>query len=91
VLTQQDGANPNLWADVRRYLPLLAKRKHYQGTKHGYARGWEPVEYVQNVRQFYDILTWQHSLDERRLAAAGQGSFEKVQTVVTEDSAPISL
>lgn len=90
VLTQQHGGNPNLWADVRKYLPLLSKRKYYQNTKHGYARGWEPVEYVQNVRQFYDILTWQQHLDERRLASANEGSFEKVNTSIEESSA-ISL
>ncbi|MDP7297631.1 MAG: membrane-bound lytic murein transglycosylase MltF, partial [Gammaproteobacteria bacterium] len=27
-------------------------------TKHGYARGWEPVMYVEKIRNYLDILTW---------------------------------
>lgn len=90
VLTQQNGDDPNLWADVSQYLPLLAKRKYYKGTKHGYARGWEPVSYVQNVQQFYEILSWQQFMDQRRLATAGAGEFETVRAVV-EQSSSISL
>jgi len=70
ILAQKDGANPDKWADVKEYLPLLAKRKYYQNTKHGYARGWEPVEYVQNIRHFYNVLAWHDQLETRRIAAA---------------------
>jgi membrane-bound lytic murein transglycosylase F len=58
VLAQQHGANPNRWADVKDYLPLLSKRQYYKFTKHGYARGQEAVDYVQNIRNFYTILAW---------------------------------
>ena len=93
VLTEQNGDNPDRWADVKRYLPLLAKRKYYKNTEHGYARGWEPVAYVQNIRQFYDILTWQNFLDQRRLAAAEQADkeFEKVSTTTAEPGMSLSL
>jgi membrane-bound lytic murein transglycosylase MltF len=50
--------NPNRWADIKTVLPLLAKRKWYKQTHYGYARGWEPVHYVENVRSYYDILKW---------------------------------
>ncbi|MDC9724663.1 MAG: membrane-bound lytic murein transglycosylase MltF [Gammaproteobacteria bacterium] len=56
VLTQRDGKDPNLWTDVKQYLPLLAKKKWYEKTKHGYARGGEPVRYIENIRRYYDIL-----------------------------------
>ncbi len=56
VLAQKQGANPNLWTDVKKYLPLLSKKKWYQQTKHGYARGGEPVRYIENIRRYYDIL-----------------------------------
>jgi len=56
VLTQKDGKNPNLWTDVRQYLPLLSKKKWYEQTRYGYARGGEPVRYIENIRRYYDIL-----------------------------------
>lgn len=56
VLTQKNGKNPNLWPDVKEFLPLLAKKKWYEQTRHGYARGGEPVRYIENIRRYYDIL-----------------------------------
>ena len=50
--------NPSLWVDVKQALPLLAKSKWYKQTRYGYARGWEPVRYVENIRSYYDILKW---------------------------------
>lgn len=57
-LATEHGANPNRWADVRRFLPLLADEKWYKRTRYGYARGQEPVDYVEHIRSFYDILLW---------------------------------
>jgi len=56
ILTQKQGANPDRWVDVKEYLPLLRKKEWYKKTKHGYARGNEPVVYVRNIRHYYDIL-----------------------------------
>lgn len=70
ILTESHGDDPDRWADVKRYLPLLAKRKYYQHTKHGYARGWEPVAYVQHIRQFYNVLRWHSQPDQPRIATA---------------------
>ncbi len=58
ILTQRAGRNPDLWDDVRKHLPLLAQKKWYSQTKRGYARGWEPVIYVENIRSYYGILEW---------------------------------
>ena len=58
-ITRQRGLDPNKWIDVKESLPLLARRKWYKKTKHGYARGWEPVRYVENIRSYYDVLTWE--------------------------------
>lgn len=55
-LTEADGGDPNLWLDVMERLPLLAQREWYEQTRYGYARGWEPVTYVQNIRSYYDWL-----------------------------------
>ncbi|MEM7081266.1 MAG: membrane-bound lytic murein transglycosylase MltF [Pseudomonadota bacterium] len=58
ILTQKGGLNPDLWEDVRKFLPLLAQKKWYTQTKRGYARGWEPVIYVDNIKSYYSILEW---------------------------------
>ncbi|WP_049723692.1 membrane-bound lytic murein transglycosylase MltF [Gilvimarinus polysaccharolyticus] len=70
VLTQRHGDNADLWQDVEKYLPLLAKRKYYRTVKHGYARGWEPVHYVNNILRFRDIIVWHDQQEQRRLAMA---------------------
>ncbi len=75
-LTKQQGGNPNVWTHVKQRLPLLAKRKYYKKLKHGYARGWEPVNYVENIRHFHNILSWNTQLENRRIAAAKEdGEF----------------
>ena len=56
--TQRQGGDPDKWSDVRERLPLLAKKKWYETTRHGYARGQEPVTYVDNVRTYYEMLRW---------------------------------
>ncbi|EGL53699.1 putative membrane protein [Methylophaga aminisulfidivorans MP] len=56
VITQSIGKNPDSWSDVRESLPLLSKKKWYSKTKHGYARGSEPVRYVQNTRRYLNII-----------------------------------
>ena len=58
VLTRKRGGNPNKWTDVKSNLPLLTQRKWYSQTRYGYARGHEPVRYVENIRSYYDILRW---------------------------------
>jgi membrane-bound lytic murein transglycosylase F len=58
ILAENDGAAPDKWIDVKKYLPLLSQKKWYQQTRYGYARGREPVRYVENVRSYYDILIW---------------------------------
>lgn len=58
VLTQLHNKNPDSWADVREHLPLLTQEKWYTRVKRGYARGWEPVRFVENIRGYIDILDW---------------------------------
>ncbi len=56
VLTQRAGLNPDLWVDVKQYLPLLRKKQYYTKTKFGYAHGDVAVQYVENIRRYYDSL-----------------------------------
>ena len=58
LITQQLGKDPNLWIHVKENMPLLTQKQWYSKTRHGYARGWEPVMYVENIRNYYDILVW---------------------------------
>ncbi len=63
VLTESDNKNPDIWPDIKEYLPLLEKKKWYSQTRYGYARGTEPVRYIENVRRYYDILL-QENIDD---------------------------
>jgi membrane-bound lytic murein transglycosylase F len=56
ILTQRQGGNPDSWGDVKQHLPLLAKSAWYTQTKNGYARGYEPVQFVNRIRLYYEIL-----------------------------------
>lgn len=58
VITEKQGKDPDKWDDVKKHLPLLAKKQYYQQTRHGYARGWEPVTYVKRIRNYHNILIW---------------------------------
>ena len=62
VLTERQGSNPDLWVDVKRRLPQLKQKKYYRTTRYGYARGDEALQYVENIRRYYDSLMW---LDEQ--------------------------
>ncbi|KKN95407.1 hypothetical protein LCGC14_0179340 [marine sediment metagenome] len=58
ILTRNNGRDPNRWIDVKDHLPLLSKKQWYTKTRYGYARGAEPVHYVQNIRRYHEILQW---------------------------------
>jgi len=60
ALTVVKDKNPNRWSDVKSVLPLLSQKKYYKFLTHGYARGMEPVLYVERIRNYYDLLSkWQ--------------------------------
>ncbi|HWH41618.1 MAG TPA: membrane-bound lytic murein transglycosylase MltF [Usitatibacter sp.] len=56
VLTQSGKLDPDQWQDVRQVLNRLSEPETYMEAKHGYARGFETLQFVDNVRNFYDIL-----------------------------------
>jgi len=58
MIVEWEGGNPDTWVDLSKALPLLAQRKWYSRLPYGYARGWEPVLYVNNIRRYYNILKW---------------------------------
>lgn len=56
VILRERGHDPDLWPSLRETLPLLRMPEFYLDTKFGYARGTEPVRYVDNVLTYYEIL-----------------------------------
>ncbi|SDH61003.1 membrane-bound lytic murein transglycosylase MltF [Pseudomonas panipatensis] len=72
-LAEQEGLNPNKWLDVKKMLPRLSQKQWYRKTRNGYARGGETVHFVQNIRRYYDILTWvtQPQMEGGQLAESG--------------------
>jgi len=76
MLTKLRGGNPDKWTDVKETLPLLTKRKWYSKTRFGYARGEEPVKYVESIRSYYDVLNWYLDNDKPRYAERSILAFQ---------------
>jgi len=70
ILTERQGGNPDRWVDVRERLPLLTQQRYFTQTRFGYARGYEAVNYVENIRTFYEILVWMDGRDHPLLTDA---------------------
>ena len=62
-MAKRDNKIISDWKSLKPYLLKLSQSKYYKKTKYGYARGWETVKYVQNIRQYYDILVFLDSQD----------------------------
>lgn len=56
ILAQRRGLSPDKWQDVKLALPGLTDPEAYQRLKHGFARGHEAMQFVDNVRNYHDIL-----------------------------------
>ena len=47
------------WYDMKKVLPLMSQPEYYSRLKSGPARGGEAVIMVENIRNYYDILSRQ--------------------------------
>ena len=56
TLAEQLGRDPSSWQGVSSTLPLLRQKVYYRKLPHGYARGTEPVRYVDRIKTYYRIL-----------------------------------
>ncbi|MBS9403255.1 membrane-bound lytic murein transglycosylase MltF [Halomonas sp. TRM85114] len=56
-LARELGKNPDAWEDMKEVLPLKADERYYPQTRYGYARGFEPVHYVQRIRNYLDVIS----------------------------------
>lgn len=55
-LTQQRGGTGKTWQELKETLPLLAWKRYFSQTRHGYCRGYEAVTYVENIRYYYYLI-----------------------------------
>lgn len=55
-LARWQGMPDDKWRSIKKTLPLLAKKKYYTTVRYGYARGGEPVKYIERIFMYYDIL-----------------------------------
>jgi membrane-bound lytic murein transglycosylase F len=86
VITQRRGGDPDRWVDVRENLPLLTQERWYSQTRFGYARGYEPVQYVENVRTFFEILTWLEGREHPALVSSDADSSDSEGTETDPDT-----
>ena len=63
IITESMDADKDSWDAVREHLPLLADEDWYPHLKRGYAQGYVPVQYVDNVRYYYWMLEQATSTD----------------------------
>jgi membrane-bound lytic murein transglycosylase F len=68
-LAKEIGLNPTIWSDLKIVLPLLSQKKYYKTLHYGYARGSEPVKYVESIYNYRDILEKQLKTKERAKAS----------------------
>ncbi|RGE49036.1 membrane protein [Mannheimia granulomatis] len=66
-LTKQLGGNPDNWLDVKKNLPLLAEKRYYTHLKYGYARGYEALQYVENIRRYYSSIINYQRVEEQKI------------------------
>lgn len=53
---RDQGGEPDRWDAVAEVLPKKTDKAFYSQTRYGYARGWEAVGYVANIRNYYTAL-----------------------------------
>ena len=87
-LTEMGGRDPDRWMDVKDFLPLLAQKEWYTRTRFGYARGHEPVVYVQNIRRYYDVLAW---MKEPSADADTFAHFDRFDALPDDDQLALPL
>ena len=55
-LAEELSIDENRWNEFKTVLPLLTQEKYYKKLKYGYARGNEPVIYVERILNYKNIL-----------------------------------
>lgn len=96
IITEQQGFDSRNWVDVKKHLPLLEKKQWYSKTRYGYARGKEPVAYVQNIRRYYDVLAWMTQSERpstrfTQVKQSTEGSSRKIESTDSALTTPFKV
>jgi len=91
ILTERGGKNPDLWVDVREHLPLLSNKQYYATLKYGFARGNEPVTYVDNIQYYTRYLELNSLSLQRENENLIENNTETSKNTDWEGSGPSSL
>jgi membrane-bound lytic murein transglycosylase F len=89
-ITDMQGGDPSTWVDVKQRLPLLKQAQWHTKLRHGYARGDEPVHFVQRIRHYYDLLSWnfpQQDRDAEFLISLNQLAYSDAETTAAKTNA----
>ncbi len=73
--------DPDVWYEMKQVLPQLARPEIYARLKSGAARGGEAVIMVENIRNYYDILS--------RLEPAHASSYAGLSALRLPESSPV--
>ena len=85
-IVEWQGGDPDKWVDLSEALPLLAQQKWYTRVPYGYARGWEPVLYVNNIRAYYNIISW---LTDNEIPTEDESGSDETDLVAMVDDEEI--
>lgn len=88
-ITEELGGDPDRWVEVREALPLLQEQEWHSRTRHGYARGGEPVIFVRNIRRYYEILTYVDRSQQQFLQLNELADGEAVETPLFDIISPL--
>jgi len=58
-IAREMNLDPYKWSSLSTTLPLLTYRTHYKKARYGYCKGTEPIEYINKIKTYYDILKQQ--------------------------------
>lgn len=89
-ITESLGADPNSWAQVKERLPLLTKTEYNKNTRYGYARGYEALRYVENIRRYYQSLVG-YEEEQQRVAPIDSNvanNLEQLKTINVKTKTP---
>jgi membrane-bound lytic murein transglycosylase F len=86
IVAQQGKLNPDKWQDVRQVLGKLAEPETFATLKHGYARGFEALQLVDNVRNYYDILMRMEPRDAQLPGAVVEAASDPPRTAAPQFS-----
>ena len=69
----QAGADPNDWFVTRDFVALLSHQKKRPNSYYRYKRaGEETVDYVRNIRRYYEALVWASERERKRYTPVPQ-------------------